>query len=97
MLHVSALFKPSSGIHFKNYCFSVLSYSFSAIALGIPFCIRNHNYCLYGVRCPLLFVNGGGGFSVGSFSFTFTLFNKFSEPFYGGEVTRRTNRILEYL
>jgi len=26
MLHVSALFEPSSGIHFKNYCFSVLSY-----------------------------------------------------------------------
>ena len=30
-------FEPSSGIHFKNYCFSVLSYSFWAIALGIPF------------------------------------------------------------
>ena len=23
MLHVSALFEPSSGIHFKNYCFDL--------------------------------------------------------------------------
>ena len=30
MLHVSALFEPSSGMHFKNYCFSVLSYRFRA-------------------------------------------------------------------
>ena len=40
MLHVSALFEPSSGIHFKNYCFSVLSYCFWAIALGIPFALQ---------------------------------------------------------
>ena len=40
MLHVSALFEPSSGIHFKNYCFPILSYSFWAIALGIPFALQ---------------------------------------------------------
>ena len=40
MLHVSALFEPSSDIHFKNYCFSVLSYTFGAIALGIPFALQ---------------------------------------------------------
>ena len=59
MLHVSALFEPSSGIHFKNYCFVL---QFLSYCIGDPFCITNHNYCLYGVRCPLLFVFGGGGF-----------------------------------
>ena len=62
MLHVSALM--SHHINFKNYCFSVLSYSFLSYCIGDPFCITNHNYCLYGVRCPLLFVIGGGGFAL---------------------------------
>ena len=55
MLHVSALFEPSSGVHFKNYCFSVVL-QFLSYCIGDPFCITNHSYCLYGVRCPLLFV-----------------------------------------
>ena len=62
MLHVSALFDPSSGTHFKKYCFSLMSYSFLSYCIGDPFCITNHNYCLYVVRCPLLFVIGGRGF-----------------------------------
>ena len=41
MLHVSALFEPSSDIHFKNYCFSsfVLQF-FELLHWGIPFALQ---------------------------------------------------------
>ena len=42
---------------FFSFVLQFLSY-----CIGDPFCITNHNYCLYGVRCPLSFVIGGGGF-----------------------------------
>ena len=44
---------------FISFVLQFLSY-----CIGDPFCITNHNYYLYGVRCPLLFVIGGGGFSL---------------------------------
>ena len=43
-----------------QFCLTV----FLSYCIGDPFCITNHNYCLYGVRCPLLFVIGGGGFAL---------------------------------
>ena len=46
----------------------LLSFSFVlqflSYCIGDPFCITNQNYCLYGVRCPLLFVFGFGGFAL---------------------------------
>ena len=62
MLHVSALLSHHQAYTSRTTVFSVLSYSFSSYCIGDPFCITNHNYCLYGVRCPLLFVIGGGVF-----------------------------------
>ena len=51
MLHVSALFEPSSGIHFKKYCFFFgFVLQFLSYCIGGPFCITNHNYCLYRVE-----------------------------------------------
>ena len=44
-------------LFFFSFCLTV----FLSYCIGDPFCITNQNYCLYGVRCPLLFVFGGGG------------------------------------
>ena len=61
MLHVSALLSHHQAQTSRTTVSSVLSYSFLSYCIGDPFCITNQNYCLYGVRCPLLFVFGGGG------------------------------------
>ena len=48
--------------------FSFVLQFFLSYCIEDPFCITNLNYCLYGVRCPLLFIFGGGGFFVGKSS-----------------------------
>ena len=60
MLHVSALFEPSSRHKLQEILFFSFVLQFLSYCIGDPFCITNHNYCLYGVRCPLLVVIGGG-------------------------------------
>jgi len=51
MLHVSALFEPSSRHKLQEILFFSFVLQFLSYCIGDPFCITNHNYCLYGVRC----------------------------------------------
>ena len=62
MLHVSALFWAIIRHTLQELLFFSFVLQFLSYCIGDPFCITNHNYCLYGVRCPLLFVIWGGGF-----------------------------------